>query len=76
MAFASACYGMHGASGEVERAKYPAGEPCDLWPWEPEAWKPSTPLRDLAKAGALDAAEYDRLAEVQRLQKSAQTKES
>lgn len=33
------------------------------WPWEPEAWKPSTdPMANLVKAGALIAAELDRLA--------------
>jgi len=32
------------------------------WPWEPEAWKPSTDIiRNLEKAGALIAAEIDRL---------------
>lgn len=32
------------------------------WPWEPEWWKPSTDLiRNLEKAGALIAAEIDRL---------------
>ena len=31
------------------------------WPWEPEAWKPTYPVRDLVKAGALIAAEIDRL---------------
>lgn len=32
------------------------------WPWEPEAWKPSDdPIRNLEKAGALIAAEIDRL---------------
>lgn len=34
-----------------------------IWPWEPEAWKP-TPgdrIRELTKAGALLAAEIDRL---------------
>jgi len=36
--------------------------PCD-WPWEPQSWKP-TPndrVRELVKAGALIAAEIDRL---------------
>jgi hypothetical protein len=34
----------------------------DRWPWEPSWWKPSDdPLRNLAKAGALIAAEIDRL---------------
>lgn len=37
-------------------------EPPDAWPWEPEAWKPSPdPIRNLVKAGALIAAEIDRL---------------
>lgn len=31
------------------------------WPWTGEWWKPSTPKRDLEKAGALVAAEWDRL---------------
>lgn len=32
------------------------------WPWEEDHWKPSdNPLRNLEKAGALIAAEYDRL---------------
>lgn len=34
----------------------------ESWPWELEAWKPSgEPIRDLVKAGALIAAEIDRL---------------
>ncbi len=38
----------------------------DYWPWAIEAWKPSNdPLRNLAKAGALVAAEYDRVARAQ-----------
>lgn len=32
------------------------------WPWDPEWWKPAdNPLRNLEKAGALIAAEIDRL---------------
>ena len=34
----------------------------DAWPWEPCWWKPSDdPVRNLVKAGALLAAEIDRL---------------
>ncbi len=34
----------------------------DLWPWDIKWWKPSKdPVRNLAKAGALIAAEIDRL---------------
>lgn len=33
-----------------------------LWPWDPEWWKPAdSELRNLEKAGALIAAEYDRV---------------
>ena len=31
------------------------------WPWEEESFKPTTPLEDLIKAGALIAAAIDRL---------------
>lgn len=31
------------------------------WPWEEESFKPTTPLQDLIKAGALIAAAIDRL---------------
>lgn len=33
----------------------------DLWPWSREWWKPTDRIRDLVKAGALIAAEIDRL---------------
>jgi hypothetical protein len=36
--------------------------PPPLWPFEDEAWRPNDdPIRDLEKAGALIAAEIDRL---------------
>jgi len=31
------------------------------WPWSPNWWKPKDPIRDLVRAGALIAAEIDRL---------------
>ena len=34
---------------------------CDVWPWESDSYKPTTRIRDLVKAGALIAAEIDRL---------------
>ena len=42
--------------------------PYRFWPWEAEAWKPSLedPIRDLVKAGALIAAEIDRLQRAER----------
>ncbi len=40
----------------------PATVPPADWPGDPKWWKPSSdPLRNLAKAGALIAAEMDRL---------------
>lgn len=32
-----------------------------FWPWDKSWWKPSSPIRNLVKAGALIAAEIDRL---------------
>lgn len=45
---------------------YEIGEPeapaPDTWPWHDDWWKPSEdPVRNLVKAGALIAAEIDRL---------------
>lgn len=39
-----------------DRTKVPA-----MWPWNPEWWKPSSTYRNLVKAGALIAAELDRM---------------
>jgi hypothetical protein len=40
----------------------PDDEPCFDWPWAKKWWKPSPdPVRNLVKAGALIAAEIDRL---------------
>jgi len=41
---------------------HPAQKVCeDYWPWDDGAWRPTGGLRDLEKAGALIAAEIDRL---------------
>jgi hypothetical protein len=44
-------------------AAAPVATPATDWPWEASAWKPSwdDPVRNLVKAGALIAAEIDRL---------------
>ena len=53
LARAAACYALH-ASGERRVFAF--------WPWGNEWWKPSkNQIRDLEKAGALIAAEIDRL---------------
>ena len=39
--------------------------PAESWPWDGSWWKPSDdPIRNLVKAGALIAAEIDRLQRV------------
>lgn len=41
-------------------------EPPKVWPWNPSWWKPSNnKIRNLVKAGALIAAEIDRLQRIQ-----------
>ncbi len=41
-------------------SKHPTKMPGE-WPWDVRLWKPSDPVRMLVKAGALIAAEIDRL---------------
>lgn len=54
MALAAACYAMT-AGG------YAKGQIPPIWPWSLEWWKPQYGIRDLVRAGALIAAEIDRL---------------
>ena len=64
MAGAAACYAMQSCMDRIGRAdlcetvKHTIRE---LWPWSSYWWKPTTPRCDLVKAGALIAAEIDRL---------------
>lgn len=52
---AAGCYAMHTLA-------YPAGDPPPAWPFAASWWKPSAdPRRNLVKAGALIAAEIERL---------------
>ncbi len=46
--------------------------PPPAWPWDDEFWKPNTadPIPNLVKAGALIAAEIDRLLRVELIQKA------
>lgn len=60
---AAICYAMNADPWDYD---YPATE--DLWPWTPEWWKPGDPIRHLEKAGALLAAEIDRLLRAQGLE--------
>lgn len=45
----------------VERVEGDSGVLPDWWPWDESWWKPEDPIRNLVKAGALIAAEIDRL---------------
>ena len=55
LADAAACYALCAHDTGAKRS-IPA-----WWPWRNEWWKPSTTRRDLVKAGALIAAEIERL---------------
>lgn len=57
MVLAAECYLHYGAN------YFPPGHAPTLWPWRSEDWKPSVdPTANLIKAGALIAAEIDRVA--------------
>lgn len=40
-----------------------------LWPWEAKDWKPGSRIRELQKAGALIAAEIDRINRAEELKR-------
>lgn len=68
------------AEGEITSAAYcylwelsarsHRGKPCETpppkWPWDSLYWKPTDEIRQLVKAGALIAAEIDRLQRVKK----------
>ncbi|WP_372395202.1 hypothetical protein ABMY26_06965 (plasmid) [Azospirillum sp. HJ39] len=53
MSRAAAAYALS-ANGDKTKARF-------IWPWSAAWWKPTDPRRDLVKAGALIAAEIERL---------------
>lgn len=55
IAIAAACYAAN--AGGVPWS----GETPSFWPWCNDWWKPTTPRRDLVKAGALILAEIERI---------------
>jgi hypothetical protein len=65
LSIAAGTYAMHAGltiQGYPPAARFGAGGEVPLpWPWAKQWWKPTTPRRDLEKAGALIAAEIDRL---------------
>lgn len=61
LALAGACYAMWDPEG-VEWTREDAHQYAIwLWPWDEEWWKPKDRIRNLVRAGALIAAEIDRL---------------
>lgn len=56
-----ACH--YSKNNDTFKGGYRPGEGTpDTWPWEEKYWKPTgDPVRDLVKAGALIAAEIDRI---------------
>lgn len=63
---AAVCYEF-AALALVHNAEVDAYEVLDFWPWDESWWKPSDdPIRNLVKAGALIAAEIDRLGRLTR----------
>ncbi|MEM7211770.1 MAG: hypothetical protein AAF479_07735 [Pseudomonadota bacterium] len=63
MARAAAAYARFSAWSDAKRSEcLPEEPPLALcWPWDDEWWRPTNRRRDLVKAGALIAAEIDRL---------------
>jgi len=60
---AAICYAEAGSGFDLSIGHKEGTKEPRLWPWESQWWKPSDDLtRNLAKAGALIAAEIDRLA--------------
>lgn len=53
MAISAGCYALHGLVDEANLEK--------LWPFGSCEWNPKSKLRNLIRAGALIAAEIDRL---------------
>lgn len=61
LTLAAIAYG-HAALEQVSRPDYdPNRVRRFYWPWESQWWKPKDPVRNLVIAGALIAAEIDRL---------------
>lgn len=59
LARAAICYIGHATKGFD--AHYRKAPPPPDWPWDAKWWNPKGPIRDLVRAGALIAAEIDRL---------------
>ena len=59
---AARCYAKTAQLQVCRLVSHARGRPDFTWPWDEAWWKPSDdPIRNLVKAGALIAAEIDRL---------------
>lgn len=66
LALAASSYIAVVASPDEDGDEHGKVRPCWDWPWSKKWWKPSDdPVRNLVKAGALIAAEIDRLQRAQ-----------
>lgn len=60
LAYAAAAYAFSAAESQARGTTLVSLAPHAFWPWA-DGWKPGDAIRDLTKAGALIAAEIDRL---------------
>jgi hypothetical protein len=60
LVMAAMCYGVF-ASFQTRGEPEPYQICLSRWPWPSSWWKPRDPIRNLERAGALIAAEIDRL---------------
>ena len=58
---AAVAYARYGDATRFNREANPHYGPPACWPWDASWWKPANRIRSLVKAGALIAAEIDRL---------------
>jgi len=69
MAGAAACYALNACGFEnphiIEAKRPPVKGKVRIWPFAESYWKPAAAIRDLQKAGALIAAEIDRLLRIE-----------
>ena len=61
MALVAASYCYSAAQVDEEAWTHDKQRHLPEWPWEQHWWKPKSPREDLVRAGALIAAEIDRL---------------
>jgi len=67
IAGAAACYAMRDLDiGDVRLGRNVTQIIGDLWPWAKAWWKPKTQRENLVRAGALIAAEIDRLDRIEK----------